>query len=68
MQDIMKNILVVVGSGMKNGNTYQLSESFVVGAKKGGHHIDLVFLGDKILIDYMLFPGMINILARKQCF
>jgi len=34
MQDIMKNILIVVGSGMKNGNTYQLSESFVVGAKK----------------------------------
>lgn len=43
----MKNILVVIGSGLESGNTNQLSEAFIMGAKKAGHHVNRVFLGDK---------------------
>lgn len=35
----MKNILVVVGSGRKNGNTEQLADSFIKGAEEAGHHV-----------------------------
>lgn len=43
----MKNILVIVGSGMKKGNTDKLVDSFIAGAKESGHHVNKVFLGDK---------------------
>lgn len=43
----MQNILVVVGSGQKKGNTNQLADAFVDGAKSAGHSVTKVFLGDK---------------------
>lgn len=43
----MKKILVVVGSGMKNGNTYHLAKSFVYGAKESGNEVELILLGNK---------------------
>ncbi len=43
----MKNILVIVGSGMKNGNTYHLAKSFADGAKEKGNEVHLVLLGNK---------------------
>ena len=45
----MKNILVVVGSGRKNGNTEQLADSFIKGAEEAGHHVKKVFLGNKTI-------------------
>lgn len=45
----MKNILVVVGSGMKNGNTDKLADAFIEGANEAGHHVTKVFLGDKVV-------------------
>ena len=33
----MKNILVVQGGGRINGNTSQLADSFIQGAKEAGH-------------------------------
>ena len=45
----MKNILVVVGSGQKKGNTNQLAEAFVEGATSAGHTLTKVFLGDKTI-------------------
>lgn len=43
----MKNILVVVGAGLKRGNTDRLADAFVKGAKENGHEVAKVFLGDK---------------------
>lgn len=45
----MGNILVVVGSGRKNGNTDKLADSFIAGAAGAGHEVTKVFLGDKVL-------------------
>lgn len=45
----MRNILVIVGSGTKKGNTSQLADAFCKGATKAGHQVNKVFLGDKIL-------------------
>lgn len=45
----MRNILVVVGSGIRNGNTDQLADSFIKGAKELGHHAEKVFLGDGVI-------------------
>lgn len=43
----IKNILVVVGSSHKGGNTDMLADSFIVGATKEGHTVTKVFLGEK---------------------
>ena len=40
----MKNILVVQGGGRPNGNTAQLTNAFIKGAKEAGHHIETVSL------------------------
>lgn len=45
----MKNILVVVGSGRKRGNTDLLAEAFIRGAEEAGHHVKKVFLGEKLV-------------------
>ena len=44
----MKNILVVVGSGNRNGNTDTLVESFIKGATESGHHVKKVNLNGHI--------------------
>ncbi|NYB72846.1 flavodoxin family protein [Sedimentibacter hydroxybenzoicus DSM 7310] len=46
----MRNILVVVGSGMKSGNTYRLTDAFCKGAEEAGHVVNKVFLGDKKIV------------------
>lgn len=43
----MKNILVVLGCGKRNGNTDQLADSFIQGAIEVGHNVKKVFLGEK---------------------
>lgn len=45
----MSNILVVVGSGTKNGNTNRLSDSFIKWAKEAGHQVNKVNLSGNIL-------------------
>lgn len=45
----MRNILLVVGSGTKSGNTDRLSDEFYKGAVEAGHLVNKVFLGDKEL-------------------
>lgn len=45
----MRNILVIVGSGTKRGNTSRLVDAFCEGAIKVGHQVHKVFLGDKKL-------------------
>lgn len=45
----MKKILVVVGSGRKNGNTDQLSDAFIKGAEAAGHQVKKVWLGNKVI-------------------
>ena len=40
----MKNILVVQGGGRVNGNTSQLVDAFIVGAKEAGHTVDKISL------------------------
>lgn len=42
----MKNILVMVGSNKKGGNTELLADAFISGAKSAGHVVTKVFLGD----------------------
>lgn len=42
----MRNILTIVGSGTKSGNTNRLAEAFCKGAKEAGHLVNKVFLGD----------------------
>jgi multimeric flavodoxin WrbA len=45
----MKNILVIVGSTNKNGNTDQLSDAFIKGAMEAGHEVTKIFLGNKAI-------------------
>ena len=42
----MRKILIVVGSGVKGGNTDRLTDAFCQGARDAGHHVDKVFLGE----------------------
>lgn len=42
----MKNILVIVGSNKKGGNTELLADAFISGAESPGHIVTKVFLGD----------------------
>ncbi|MGN8630970.1 flavodoxin family protein [Blautia sp. HCP3S3_G3] len=41
----MKKILVAVGSGLKGGNTDQLADAFIQGARENGHEVQKFFLG-----------------------
>lgn len=43
----MKNILVIVGSARKNGNTDLLANAFIDGANSAGNLVTKVFLADK---------------------
>ncbi len=43
----MKNILVVVGSSRKGGNTDTLADAFIQGALEAGHKVEKIFLGSK---------------------
>lgn len=43
----MRKILVIVGSGIKNGNTDKLADAYKKGAEAAGNEITKVFLGDK---------------------
>ena len=45
----MKNILVIVGSAHKNGNTDQLAAAFIKGAMEAGHEVAKIFLGNKTI-------------------
>lgn len=45
----MKNILVVVGSGVKSGNTNKLADAFIKGAEEAGGNVTKAYLGDKII-------------------
>lgn len=45
----MKNIMVVVGSYCKGGNTDKLADAFIRGATEQGHSVTKVFLGEKKL-------------------
>lgn len=45
----MRNILVVVGSGIIAGNTDRLSDAFINGAMDAGHTVHKVFLGTEEL-------------------
>ena len=42
----MRNILVVVGSARKRGNTDRLADAFIEGAREAGHTVHKVFLGE----------------------
>lgn len=46
----MHKILVIVGSGIKNGNTDRLADAYIKGAEANGHVIYKVFLGDKKIV------------------
>lgn len=43
----MRKILVIVGSGIKGGNTDKLADAFIKGAELADHRINKVFLGNK---------------------
>ncbi len=45
----MKKILVIVGSGLKNGNTDKLANAFIKGAIESRHEVTKVFLGNKMI-------------------
>lgn len=45
----MKNILILVGSSRKNGNTDLLASAFADGARAAGHNVHKVLLGDKMI-------------------
>ena len=45
----MKKILVIVGSGRKNGNTEQLADAFILGAKEAGHFVKKINLAGKLI-------------------
>lgn len=45
----MKNILVIVGSGQKKGNTNQLANAFAEGTRSAGHTVNNIFLGNKTI-------------------
>ena len=40
----MKRIMVILGGGRVNGNTSQLAEAFMNGAKEAGHQVEIVSL------------------------
>ncbi|MCX4268606.1 MAG: flavodoxin family protein [Lachnospiraceae bacterium] len=40
----MKRIMVILGGGRVNGNTSQLAEAFMNGAKEAGHQVEMVSL------------------------
>ena len=40
----MKRIIVILGGGRVNGNTSQLAEAFMNGAKEAGHQVEMVSL------------------------
>ncbi|MDO4287597.1 MAG: flavodoxin family protein [Eubacterium sp.] len=40
----MKKILIILGGGRANGNTAQLVNAFMKGAKEAGHHVELITL------------------------
>lgn len=42
-------ILIITGSGMKAGNTDQLSDAFMEGAKEAGHQVVKVFMGNMLI-------------------
>lgn len=44
----MKKILVVVGSGQVHGNTNELVESFIKGAKESGNQVEKIVLNKNI--------------------
>lgn len=44
----MKKILVVVGSGQVHGNTNELVESFIKGARKSGNQVEKIVLNKNI--------------------
>lgn len=60
----MKKILVIVGSGRKNGNAEQLADAFILGAKEAGHFVRKVSLAGK-LINGCTSCGMCR--TEKQC-
>lgn len=42
----MREILLVLGSGVKGGNTDRLADAFIRGCEQAGHTVHKVFLGD----------------------
>ena len=40
----MKKIIIVLGGGRPNGNTRQLVDSFMQGARDAGHDVELISL------------------------
>ena len=42
----MREILLIVGSGVDGGNTDRLADAFAEGATKAGHHVHKAFLGN----------------------
>ena len=45
----MSKILVVVGSGNVHGNTDQLSDAFIKGAKEASHDVTKIVINKNIL-------------------
>lgn len=45
----MKKILVIVGSGRKDGNTEQLADAFILGAKEAGHFVKKITLANRLI-------------------
>lgn len=42
-----KNVLVLMGSPRKHGNTDRLADEFIRGAQEAGHHVEKIFLKDR---------------------
>ena len=65
----MKNILVVIGGGRANGNTMQLADSFIAGAKEAGHQVEKISLLKKLRAVWDVMPaGLENHAYRKMIF
>jgi len=43
----MKKIVVLLGSGRRNGNTEQLADAFIRGAREAGHEVEKISLVEK---------------------